>query len=286
MKTASEALLTYLHTGRQFHICDLYEITLASGTVLRYAAYPQGITLGDGRVFSSSGPQFKRGRTKIQAGIAVDTLEVTMMVDASDTIGGSPVMTIAHNGGFDDALLMLYRCFMSAPGVVVEALEWFAGDINVNSGGGLTLELKVKSFVQRLNVDYPIRNYYPNCPYTLYDAGCGLDIDDYKLTGHVTAVTNSQTFSTDLTFASGHYDQGGVEFVSGDLAGIAAPIKASVSTAGRLTLLIPLSEAPGIGDAFTVYPGCDKKPATCLSKFNNFNRNRATPYIPLPEAIV
>ena len=39
---------------------------------------------------------------------------------------------------------------------------------------------------------------------------------------------------------------------------------------------------PGMkaGDAFTVYPGCDKTRNTCLNKFNNLLRFRGFPYTP------
>lgn len=285
MRAASEALLNYLHTGRQFYMCDLYEITLASGLVFRYASYQMDITLPDSRVFSYRGPQFKRGKTKVASGIAVDTLDVTVMAERTDTIGGAAVIDVARNGGLDEATLTLYRCFMSAPGVVIDALKWFMGDISVESGGGLSMSWKVKSFVQRLNGNYPLRNYYPNCPYALYDAGCGVSKAAFTVeSGQVTAVYRSDYFLTNLSFTDGYYEQGGIEFMSGGLTGVCAPIK--WSSEGRILLIVPMAATPAIGDTFIIYPGCDKKPATCLSKFNNFNRNRATPYIPLPEAIV
>ena len=43
--------------------------------------------------------------------------------------------------------------------------------------------------------------------------------------------------------------------------------------------------SPRIGDVAYIYPGCDKTPTTCKNKFNNFSRNRATPYVPLKETI-
>ena len=286
MKQVSQALLNYLHNRKEFFMCDLYELTLYSGLTFRYASYDRSIALPDGRTFSHKGPVLKRGKTKLAAGMSVDNLSVTVSVDAADTIGGVPMMHVAHNGGFDEAKLSLLRCFMDVPGVVVGAVEMFTGDIDVEEGGGLSMAWSVKSPVNKLNVNYPLRNYYPGCPYSIYDAGCGLSLASFQIGGAVTQADNQQTFLTNLRFAQSYYDQGGIEFLTGALTGVAAPIRVSDGTTGRMTLLIPLSAAPSVGDTFRVFPGCNKIPETCLNKFNNWSRNRATPYIPLPEAIM
>ena len=186
MKECSDALIAFLNTAKVFFKCDLYEITLASGTVLRYADYDMPIALPDSRVFSCTGPLFKRGKTKLTAKIDVDSMDVSVFVDRNDTIGGISWQAAAQNGAFDNASLTLYKCFMSAPGLVVGALAWFGGYVDVDGGGGLEMDWKVKSAMQRLNVDYPIRKYYPTCPYALYDGDCGLNIADWTVAGTVT----------------------------------------------------------------------------------------------------
>jgi uncharacterized phage protein (TIGR02218 family) len=285
MKQVSAELLQYLHTRTEFHMCDLYEITLKSGLTFRYADYDMDITLPDGRVFGCKGPHFQRDRIQLSSGIAVDKLNVTVAVDATDQIGDTPMMVVAHNGGFDEATVSLLRCFMDAPGAVVGAVELFTGYADVNSGGGLAMKWEVKSSVQKLNVDYPLRKYYPTCPYSIYDGGCGVEMARYTATGTVTGVSSYQDFNTNLTKADGFYDQGGIEWLSGALAGASMPIKQSYQSGGRIVALIPLEAPPAVGDSFRIYPGCDKTPEMCESKFNNILRNRATPYIPLKETI-
>lgn len=285
MKQVSDELREYLHSRSEFFMCDLYEITLKSGLIFRYASYDRDIILPDGRFFSCKGPEFKRTRIKLSSSISVDKMTVTVYTDSNDVISNTPMMQIAHTGGFDEAQLTLLRCFMSEPGVVVGAIEMFGGYIDVESGGGLEMEWAVKSGVQKLNVEYPLRKYYPECAYSLYDAGCGLNLANYITTGTITNVTSAQDFNTTVSKADGYYEQGGIEFTSGALAGVSAPIKASYQTNGRVILLITLDASPAVGDSFKIYPGCDKTPETCKNKFNNFSRNRATPYIPLKETI-
>lgn len=287
MKSASQELLDYLHQRDVFYMCDLYELRLENGLVFRYADYDQDIRLSanDGRIFSSKGPGFKRNRIKLAAGVTVDTLNVTVYVEESDCIGNIPLLHVAHNGGLDCAELVLYRCFMDMPGVVIDIVEMFSGEIDVEEGGGLSMTWKVKSSVQRLNVLYPKRNYYPSCPYSLFDAGCGLRLETVIKEGKITAVESAQAFYIDIGYDTGFYDQGGIEFLNGNLSGVTLPIKYS-ETKGKVTTLLPVSVLPSVGDAIRVFPGCDKQPTTCKNKFHNFSHNRATPYIPLPEAII
>ncbi len=309
MKKVSPELMAYLHSKKEFIICDLYEITLKSGLVFRYAAFDRTIKLQDGRVFSHKGPIFKRTRTKLTSNITVDKMTVTVACNEVDKIGGLPMMQVVHNGGFDEAQLTLYRCFLDHPSnldeglllrfvgdgdainpqndlIVIGVIEWFGGYIDVESGGGLEMRWSVKSGVQKLNVEYPLRKYYPSCPYALYDSGCGLKLSDYIATGTITAVNGIRDFNTTIVRDDGYFEQGGIEFTSGALSGVSAPIQASYQANGRIIMLIPLDTSPAVGDTFKIYPGCDKTPEKCRSKFNNFNRNRATPYIPLKETII
>lgn len=285
MKQVSTELLNYLHSKKEFFMCDLYEITLKSGLVFRYASYDRDIVVS-GVTYSHKGPHFKRSRIKLSSGISVDKLTVTVYADQSDKISNTPVMQIAHNGGFDEATLSLYRCFMSVPGAVIGVVEMFTGYVDVENGGGLEMKWAIKSGVQKLNVEYPLRKYYPACQYSLYDTGCGLNLSAYTTTGKVTAVTSYQDFNTNVSKSNGYYDQGGIEWLSGAVSGVSVPVNTSYQANGRVILLIPLDAPPAIGDTFKIYPGCDKTPATCRNKFNNFARNRSTPYIPLKETIV
>jgi uncharacterized phage protein (TIGR02218 family) len=285
MKQVPIELLNYLHSRKQIFMCDLYELELASGLVFRYANYGMDITLPDGSFYTSKGPSFTRDKIGLSSKIKVDEMNVTITVDSTDKIGGVPMMHVANNGGFDCAKLTLSFCFMDSPGVVVGAVEMFGGDISINNGGGLDLSLKVKSSAQRLDVEYPPRRYYPTCPYTLYSAGCGLNIATFTVYGTVTSIiAGAYHFGTNLNFSSGYYNNGGIEFLSGALTGAFAPIKYSNNTG--FELLIPLNIAPAVGDTFRVYPGCNKTSPECDSKFGNFTKNRSTPYIPLKESIV
>ena len=174
---------------------------------------------------------------------------------------------------------------MSSPGVVVGAMTWFSGPINIGVYGGMEMGIKVKSRMSKANVDYPLRLYYPTCPYVLYGAGCGLDRANFAHAGTVTGVSGTIYIDTTLSMPISYFDQGYMVFTTGALAGAAGPIRYSNATGG-IRMLSGFNTSPAIGDSFVAYPGCDRTPATCSSKFNNWQRNRATPYIPLKETVV
>lgn len=290
MKNVSAELKTFLDTAKSFHVCDLYELTLQSGVVYRYADYGLPVLLPDGRLFASSKrPVFKRGKLKMSSKIEVDKLSGTFYIDGGDVIGGVPMMQVAHSGGLDESTMSLYRCFMSSPGSVVGTVCMFSGYVEIKSGGGLELALEVKSAVQRLNVDYPLQKYYPTCPWSLYSTGCGLDIGNWKKAGTVVSAESASIIRVSvLSEMDGYYNEGGVEFTGGALAGITAPVRRSWDVSGntKIEFLMPLAALPSYGDTVLVYPGCDKTPATCESKFSNYLHNRATPFVPLKETIV
>ena len=46
------------------------------------------------------------------------------------------------------------------------------------------------------------------------------------------------------------------------------------------TLWLPMPNAIQTGDAYSVYPGCDKRFATCQTKFSNAVNFGGFPYVP------
>lgn len=283
MKNADESLIKYLAKTTDFRMCDLYEITLFDGAIFRYADYDRDIFLSDGRLFSCNGPGFSRDKISLTDDEVIDSLNIELTIDETDKMNNVSIIQIARNGGFDDARLSLYRCFIDEWGNALYILELFTGEIETPEGGGLKLALDVNSLANKLNNNFPTRCYYPTCPFSLYDSMCGVNLENYKKMGTVSSATK-KVINSNLTFANGYYEQGGLEFTSGALAGTAHSIR--YSNNNTFELLIEAESAPNVGDTFIVYPGCDKTPNTCKNKFNNFYYNRATPFIPIKETSV
>lgn len=283
MKAATDALKDYLKNSRIFHSCDLYELTLLSGESYRYADYDMNVGAGGKLYPCDKRPLFRRGTIRNNASIEIDKVTVTWTVDESDIVGGLPILQAAHAGMLDDGKLEILRCYMGSPGEVIGTVCIFYGEIYVKDGGGLELKLEVKSASQRFKSTFPRNRYYPNCPWTLYGAGCGLLQAAWAATGTVSGGGNRE-IQTALSFPAGYYDQGTLQWLTGANAGTISSIKSS--GAGRISLLVAPEAAISEGDTFRVYPGCDKSVASCRDKFNNLSNNRATPFVPLKETLI
>lgn len=67
---------------------------------------------------------------------------------------------------------------------------------------------------------------------------------------------------------------------SGFNAGIVKEIRGWDATSNTVTLFLPLAFEVFSGTKVRVYPGCDKRIATCQSKFSNVINFRGEPYVP------
>lgn len=282
MKEVGQILSNHLSTSQSFLSCDLYELKLKSGISYYWADTDADVNYG-GHTYKGDGPIITREKIATNSTVSVDKLSVTITASQNDQIGGVPVLEVAHNGGLDGATLDLRRAFFDDAGKVIECIDLFHGICEVTQGGGFILKISAKSVVQKLNIEYPNRRYYPQCPYSIYSKECGVDIKTYRKKAKVTAVTGTNTVQIDIPFEDGYYTAGGMEWISGPLAGQATQIMASQNN--TIVYMSATNTAPRINDVVYIYPGCDKTPTTCKNKFNNFSRNRATPYVPLKETI-
>ena len=282
MKEVGQILSNHLSTSQSFLSCDLFELKLKSGISYYWADTDVDVNDG-GHTYKGDGPIITRGKIATNSTVSVDKLSVTITASQNDQIGGVPVLEVAHNGGLDGATLDLRRAFFDDAGKVIECIDLFHGICEVSQGGGFILKISAKSVVQKLNIEYPNRRYYPQCPYSIYSKECDVDIKAYRKKAKVTAVTGTNTVQIDIPFEDGYYTAGGMEWISGPLAGQATQIMDSKNS--TIIYMSATNTSPRVGDVAYIYPGCDKTPTTCKNKFNNFSRNRATPYVPLKETI-
>ena len=282
MKEVSEVLRNHLNNEKHFNSCDLYELRLKSG-VSYYWSESEASVSYDSKIYKGDGPIIVRDKIATNSTVSVDKMTVSISTDERDKIGGVPIMAVAHNGGFDGATLSLKRAFFDEKNHIIGVVSLFTGEVNVKQGGGLTLQLDVKSVVQRLNTEFPGKRYYPQCPYSIYSSECGVDIKQYRKRIKVVSVPATNTITIDSSFSNGYYNAGGIEWINGPLAGQSTQIMDSQN--GRIRYMTPADAQPQVGNEAYIYPGCAKTPEECRSKFNNFNRNRATPYVPLKESI-
>lgn len=279
MKAASAPLIALLATN-SFVMADLYTITTVAGAVYYFTSAEMDLVSG-GHTFSSQGPKFKRGKTRVVIGIEVDTLDIEILANQDTLLGASPLLLSIHNGVLDGAKIKLEKAFMpdwNQP--VTGAVYMFGGRVStIDSLGRTGAKITVKSDLELLNVQMPRNVYLPNCTYTLFDSGCTLNKASFANAGLATGGSTKTVINCNLVQASGFFDQGTVS-----IGGVVRNIKSYVT--GQLTLSYPLPSAPASGAALTAYAGCDKTRATCQAKFTNIVHFRGYPFVPVPETVL
>lgn len=175
----------------------------------------------------------------------------------------------------------------------VGKLIMFTGRVGeIDLGRGLAT-FSINSHLELLNLQLPRNLFQPGCVNSLYDNSCGVNRATYQVGTTVSGWSSSFGGVISTTHAGeipGWWDQGSITFTSGQNAGFSRTIKSSSTNQVNLTniqTLSPFPFAPQIGDAFTLLPGCDKTlgPGGC-PKYNNVNRFRGFPFIPVPETAV
>ncbi|MFZ5544405.1 MAG: DUF2163 domain-containing protein [Pseudomonadota bacterium] len=301
-ETSPGALVALLNARAPIECADLYTVTLADGTVYRWSGSDVAIT-GNGHTWQL-GPGIERTRLKWTVGVSVDTMGLTLADSQARPvlINGKGLLAFIAAGGLIGARVQVDRAFWGfGDPQPVGALLWFTGRVaEVNSVTRWEASLNVKSDLELLDVMVPRDVYQPGCLNTLYDSACGTARASFTVNGTATTATNARRtrFGHNLAQQTGHFDLGVVTFTSGANAGVSrtvrvynrAPPYGLTGNRGvpdwTIDVLNPWPFAVGVGDAYSIYPGCDKTLATCTWKFNNTPRFRGQPYIPVPETVL
>lgn len=85
-----------------------------------------------------------------------------------------------------------------------------------------------------------------------------------------------------LVAMNGYFSEGDITFTSGVNNGLTRTI-AGYDASGAIQLVNALPHTPGVGDTFSVVPGCDLLMSTCNQKFNNLINYRGVPFVPAAE---
>jgi uncharacterized phage protein (TIGR02218 family) len=284
MKSASAGLISHLNTGQQFLMADLFTFTLIGGGVVRYTTAGSDIVL-DGHTYLANDVIIKRSRIRTMIGVEVDTLDLTVIAQSTHLLGGVPWLTAARNGALDGAYVRVSRLFMTAWGdVSLGAPLLFEGRVASLEVGRTEARLHVNSLLEVLNIQMPRNLYQPGCLNTLYDASCTLVKASNGTASSVSSTSSTTVINCGLSQAAGFFDLGTITFTSGINNGVQRSVKSYAP--GVVYLIAPLLLAPGVGDTFTAYAGCDKKQATCSGKFSNLVNFRGFPYVPAPESVL
>ena len=166
MKEITKSLEKYLNTERNLMSCDLYRLVLLNGIEYRYADTDKDVVY-NGKTYKHDSLVMTRKQIEQDSEVSVDSLTVDVYADSGDLVSSRPFIKSAHDGVLDRARLYLTRAFFDRNGVIIGTIDLFGGNIEVKKAGGIHIELEVKSDTQGLNMDFPIRKYYPRGQYVV-----------------------------------------------------------------------------------------------------------------------
>lgn len=295
MKNASSSLIAFLNSlspGVQPYIADLLTIIQVGGATTRLTSAPgdvlstsQAISKTDANVYTflgDSGVSFIRGQVTQSVGLEVDNMPLTIIAPTSVTIAGVPWPTLARQGGFDGAKIVVERLFMATWGDTSKGtVIVFSGNSGEVYSTRNAVQITVMAATNILALPMPRIIYQPGCNHMLYDTGCTLLQATYTSTGTAHAGSTASSIATGLSHVDHYYELGAITFTSGVNSGISRSILTYISNVA--TVAPPFPSAPATGDSFSIYPGCDKSQGTCTTKFANLSHFMGLPYVPTPE---
>lgn len=285
MRSASSQLKAFLASATAYVRANLYTFTLTNGSVYWFTDADVPVTIS-GTTFQPTGCIVDRGYST-GVGISVDTLQLKVSDDGRTLIAGVPFLTYLRSGGFDNAVVTAQRAYWANWGEPLQGvITRFAGRLSeIKDSGRLNATLMVTSWAELLNVYMPTDVFQSSCRNMLFDANCTLDPNNFKATAAINGASDQRNLATNLVASAGVYALGTILFTSGNNSGVRRSITAQ-DASGNLTLVAPLPVAPQVGDAFSVFLGCDRSQGVCQTKFNNLIHFRGEPYIPSPEVAV
>ena len=97
MKSVTEELARYLNTQKEMVSCDLYVLTLFSGTAYYFTDVDHDVTYG-GHTYLHNAIMLKREQTKLNNVVSVDSMTVSIYATIEDKLGDKPIFLAAHDG--------------------------------------------------------------------------------------------------------------------------------------------------------------------------------------------
>lgn len=185
---------------------------------------------------------------------------------------------------FDLEPVPLYKNFNPSVSVYLQILSrsstmLFFGRISsveFDLGKG-TATIKLSAMGGLMKCKIPTRTYSSECSFELFDEGCGLKQEDYRL---ILPASECEIGADKRSITHPKIEEKGADFFTGGFASYDLQHSFITSTQGRkLNLMFPIATLSASG-AISIYAGCDKRIDTCKNKFKNSKNYGGFPFIP------
>lgn len=273
MREISDTLAAKLASGVTT-LCHVWRVQRGDGETFAFTDHDRPLTFG--ALIAEPLQGVAPGAIEKSIGLGVDTASIQGAL-SSDAISTEDLA----RGLWDGARVDIYRVDWSASD---EHVHVFAGRIGEVKRGEQAFEAELRGLQAPFNV--PVGRVFSRfCDADLGDGRCGVDVDTESLRGEgvVSEVLGTHAFkATGLgDFADQWFSRGRIVWSEGGQSEIATH-----RAEGAEATLEVLDAAPlAVGASFTIYAGCDKRLATCATKFANVINFRGFPHMPGNDAI-
>jgi uncharacterized phage protein (TIGR02218 family) len=280
MKQLDPALQAHLIEGTTT-LAWCWRITRADGVSFGFTDHDRTLVF-DGTDFE---PESGFTASEVRAGsdLSVDAQDAEGVL-SSDRITETDIL----DGRWDNAEVELWRVNWADPGQRVLLRRGAIGQVR---RGRVAFVAEVRSLAHVLGQTVG-RTFQAGCDAALGDTRCrvNLEVAAFSGMGTVTDLLRERAFTTSGlgTFAAGWFAHGTIEWTSGANAGRRAEVLSHdlVDGLAILTLLEASVRPIAEGDSFVARAGCDKRLATCSTKFANVTNFRGFPHIPGQDTIL
>jgi uncharacterized phage protein (TIGR02218 family) len=268
------------HLATRSHTrCTMLLLELRDGTSIGVTDHDKDISydLGAGTVTYQAGTGILASDVSLQAGLDADNYEVTGPLKST----GDFTLERVVGGRFNRARAKLFQ--VNWKDTSLGAIKLLAGNVSEARVEGGRFVFEIRSDADRYNQTIG-RLIVNNCDADYGDARCGATPE--SVVGTVTAVTDAMGFTVSFagSYADDFFNGGTVEALTGGMAGTDPVEIFDWTSAGVITMFMPLVEAPAIGDTFTIKRGCGKSRADCMAR-NNILNFRGFPEVPGSDQI-
>lgn len=257
------SLATNLEASQQEATPEMYKIVSGS-TTNRYTSYPSDLAfLGN----TYEAKPIKRGSFQYDAEFGSVAVEITALLD-------NTFKEYINNQPIQPTRITIYRALSTD---LTDYAILFTGQVKHVTINGNEVQARCEAKSDYLDTRIPRIVYQSYCNHDVFDSGCGLNAEDYKVTGTLSAVSGNTITASAWNNGNGYPDGwwvGGRAVYGSDMRLI---VEHSDDT---LTLQIPFGSDVIAGTSIDVYPGCDGSGPTCKNKFDNLLQRLAMDYIP------
>ncbi|ARJ70737.1 DUF2163 domain-containing protein [Paracoccus contaminans] len=280
MKALQPALQAHLDEGTTT-LAWCWRIVRADGVTLGFTDHDRTLTF-DGTDFE---PESGFAASEVRSGtdLSVDAQDAQGVL-SSDRITETDIL----DGRWDNASVEVWRVNWAATS---QRLLMRRGAIGQIRRGRLAFVAEVRSLAHVLGQTVG-RTFQASCDAALGDARCGVNLEApaFKDTGAIIDTLRDRAFTASGLggFTSGWFTFGTLDWTSGANVGRRAEVLSHdlVDGVAILTLLEAPVRAIAATDTFTIRAGCDKRIATCGTKFANVTNFRGFPNIPGQDAVL